>query len=43
MADPRLKQITIKTGVLRRLAKEVTVYQKEADAQKVKVEKIKGS
>ncbi|XP_055379476.1 tubulin-specific chaperone A [Condylostylus longicornis] len=41
MADPRLKQITIKTGVLKRLAKEVTVYQKEADVQKTKVEKLR--
>lgn len=41
MADPRLKQITIKTGVLKRLAKEKTVYEREAEAQKKRVERIK--
>lgn len=41
MADPRLKQLTIKTGVLKRLAKEKISYEKEAEQQKVRVEKLK--
>lgn len=42
MADPRLRQITIKTGVLRRLTKEKTVYEREVDEQKVRIEKLRG-
>lgn len=34
MADPRIKTLKIKTGVVRRLAKEKVVYEKEADQQK---------
>lgn len=41
MADPRLRQITIKTGVLRRLAKEKTVYEREVDQQKARIEKLR--
>lgn len=41
MADPRLKQLTIKTGVLRRIAKEKVVYAREADAQRARIERIK--
>ncbi|XP_030746051.1 tubulin-specific chaperone A-like [Sitophilus oryzae] len=41
MADPRLKTLKIKTGVVRRLAKEKTVYEKEANQQKNRVEKYK--
>lgn len=61
MADPRIKQIVIKTGknindkiripkqqnfsfkgVVKRLAKEKTVYEKEADKEKQRLEKFKG-
>eukprot|EP00090_Calanus_glacialis_P040345 TRINITY_DN70311_c0_g1_i1.p1 TRINITY_DN70311_c0_g1~~TRINITY_DN70311_c0_g1_i1.p1 ORF type:complete len:129 (+),score=39.74 TRINITY_DN70311_c0_g1_i1:18-404(+) len=41
MTDPRLKQIRIKTGVLRRLGKEKLSYKKEADIQMARVEKMK--
>ena len=41
MADPRLKQIKIKTGVLKRVGKEKLTYRKEADQQKAKIEKMK--
>lgn len=41
MADPRIKQLKIKTGVVKRLAKEVTTYEKEADLQRQRVEKYK--
>ncbi|XP_044756844.1 tubulin-specific chaperone A [Coccinella septempunctata] len=41
MSDPRIKQLKIKTGVVRRLAKEKITYEKEAVQQKDKVEKLK--
>ena len=41
MSDPRLKQIKIKTGVLKRVGKEKLSYRKEADQQKEKIEKMK--
>eukprot|EP00090_Calanus_glacialis_P031619 TRINITY_DN52598_c0_g1_i1.p1 TRINITY_DN52598_c0_g1~~TRINITY_DN52598_c0_g1_i1.p1 ORF type:complete len:115 (-),score=44.09 TRINITY_DN52598_c0_g1_i1:120-464(-) len=41
MSDPRLKQIKIKTGVLKRSGKEKLSYRKEADQQKIKIEKMK--
>ncbi|GBP18692.1 Tubulin-specific chaperone A [Eumeta japonica] len=41
MADPRIRQIKIKTGVVKRLAKEKTVYEKEAEQQKNRIEKLK--
>lgn len=41
MADPRLRQITIKTGVVKRLSKEKTVYEKEIDQQKARIEKLR--
>lgn len=41
MSDPRLKQIKIKTGVLKRVGKEKLSYRKEADQQKAKLEKMK--
>lgn len=34
MADPRIKTLKIKTGVVKRLAKEKVVYEKEAEQQK---------
>lgn len=41
MADPRLRQISIKTGVLKRLTKEKTVYEREVDQQKARIEKLR--
>ena len=41
MADPRIKQLKIKTGVLKRVGKEKLSYRKEADQQKAKIEKMK--
>lgn len=41
MADPRVRQIKIKTGVVKRLAKEKTVYEKEAEQQKTRIQKFK--
>lgn len=42
MSDPRVRQIKIKTGVLRRLTKEKTSYEKEIDQQKLRIEKLRG-
>ncbi|XP_039208748.1 tubulin-specific chaperone A [Crotalus tigris] len=41
MADPRIRQIKIKTGVVKRLAKEKVMYEKEAKQQEEKIEKMK--
>ncbi|XP_055696607.1 tubulin-specific chaperone A-like [Lutzomyia longipalpis] len=41
MADPRVRQLKIKTGVVKRLAKEKISYEKEADQQKNRIEKFK--
>lgn len=41
MADPRIRQLKIKTGVVKRLAKEKTVYEKEAEEQRARIEKFK--
>ncbi|XP_053263874.1 tubulin-specific chaperone A [Podarcis raffonei] len=41
MADPRVRQIKIKTGVVKRLAKEKVMYEKEAKQQEEKIEKMK--
>ncbi|XP_063312783.1 tubulin-specific chaperone A [Pelobates fuscus] len=41
MADPRIRQIKIKTGVVKRLTKEKAMYEKEAIQQEEKVEKMK--
>ncbi|KAG8193235.1 hypothetical protein JTE90_005582 [Oedothorax gibbosus] len=43
MADPRVKQIRIKTGVVKRLAKEKVMYEKEAVKEKEKLEKMQAS
>lgn len=42
MSDPRLRQIKIKTGVLKRLTKEKSVYEKEIEQQKARIEKLRG-
>lgn len=41
MADPRIRTLKIKTGVVKRLAKEKTVYEREAEQQKNRIEKLK--
>ncbi|XP_026727593.1 tubulin-specific chaperone A isoform X2 [Trichoplusia ni] len=41
MADPRIRQIKIKTGVVKRIAKEKVVYEKEAEQQKTRIQKLK--
>ncbi|XP_005091780.1 tubulin-specific chaperone A [Aplysia californica] len=41
MADPRIKQIKIKTGVVKRLVKEKESYEKEATQIEEKIEKMK--
>lgn len=40
-ADPRIKQIKIKTGVVKRLGKEKGYYEKEVIAQEAKIAKMK--
>lgn len=42
MSDPRLRQLTIKTGVVKRLSKEKTVYEKEVVTQRNRIDKLKG-
>lgn len=39
--DPRIRQITIKTGVVKRLAKEKLSYEKEAQTNRDRIEKFK--
>ncbi|XP_038076378.1 tubulin-specific chaperone A-like [Patiria miniata] len=39
--DPRIRNIKIKTGVLKRLVKEKTMYEKEVTDQTAKVERMK--
>uniref|UniRef100_A0A8C8W3E5 Tubulin-specific chaperone A n=1 Tax=Peromyscus maniculatus bairdii TaxID=230844 RepID=A0A8C8W3E5_PERMB len=41
MADPRMRQIKIKTGVVKWLVKEKVMYEKEAKQQEEKIEKMK--
>lgn len=41
MADPRIKTLKIKTGVVKRIAKEKVMYEKEADSQRNRVQKYK--
>ncbi|KAM6976203.1 tubulin-specific chaperone A [Tautogolabrus adspersus] len=41
MADPRIRQIKIKTGIVKRLAKEEISYKNEAKQQEEKVERMK--
>lgn len=43
MADPRIRQITIKTGIVKRLTKEKIVYEKEAKSQENRVEKLRAA
>lgn len=39
--DPRIRQMTIKTGVVKRLAKEKVVYEREADVNRSRIAKFK--
>ncbi|XP_004566915.1 tubulin-specific chaperone A [Maylandia zebra] len=41
MADPRTRQIKIKTGIVKRLAKEEIAYITEAKQQEEKIERLK--
>lgn len=41
MADPRIRTIKIKTGVVKRITKDKIVYEQEAEEQKAKVERLK--
>lgn len=41
MADPRIRQIKIKTGIVKRLAKEEIAYVTEATQQEQKIERMK--
>lgn len=41
MADPRLRQLTIKTGIVKRLAKERTVCEKEVLIEEKRLDKFK--
>lgn len=41
MSDPRVKQIKIKSGVVKRVGKEKLSYRTEADQQKIKLQKMK--
>lgn len=41
MADPRIKQIRIKTGVVNRIAKEKLSYIKETENEKARLLKFK--
>lgn len=43
MADPRIRQITIKTGIVKRLTKEKIMYEKEAKLQENRVEKLRAA
>ncbi|KAG7238619.1 hypothetical protein INR49_030693 [Caranx melampygus] len=41
MADPRIRQIKIKTGIVKRLAKEEVAYITEAKKQEERIERLK--
>lgn len=41
MADPRLKQLRIKTGVVTRITKEKQSYEKETEREKERLLKLK--
>uniref|UniRef100_A0A8D8VDI2 Tubulin-specific chaperone A n=1 Tax=Cacopsylla melanoneura TaxID=428564 RepID=A0A8D8VDI2_9HEMI len=41
MADPRIKTLKIKTGVLKRITKEKTTYIKEVGIEEARYEKLK--
>ena len=41
MADPRLRSMKIKTGVVTRITKEKTSYEKETQSEKDRLQKFK--
>jgi tubulin-specific chaperone A len=41
MADPRIKALRIKTGIVKRLTKEKVMYEKDADGQRQRIQKFK--
>lgn len=41
MADPRIRALRIKTGIVKRLTKEKVMYEKEADEQRQRIHKLK--
>lgn len=41
MADPRLRQLTIKTGVVKRLTKERIVTEREVQTERNRLDKFK--
>lgn len=41
MADPRLRQMFIKSNVLKRYAKEKVSYEKETEKEKTRLQKFK--
>ncbi|KAM8704924.1 hypothetical protein ACLKA7_009390 [Drosophila subpalustris] len=43
MADPRIRQLVIKTGVVKRLSKEKTVYEKEVNTELARLDKFKSN
>lgn len=43
MSDPRLRQLTIKTGVVKRLSKEKVVYEREVITEQNRTEKLKAA
>lgn len=43
MADPRIRQLTIKCGVVKRLTKEKIVYEREIEQQRARIIKLKAA
>lgn len=41
MSDPRIRTLKIKTGVVKRLAREKIMYEKEAAQQRERIQKLK--
>jgi tubulin-specific chaperone A len=41
MADPRIKTLKIKTGIVKRITKEKIMYAQEAEKQDEKVQQMK--
>jgi tubulin-specific chaperone A len=41
MADPRIKALRIKSGIVRRLTKEKVMYEKDVDAQRQRIQNFK--
>lgn len=41
MSDPRLRTLKIKTGVVKRIAKEKVTYEKESEQQRERIQKYK--